>query len=305
MSLLIVGTVAFDGIETPFGKVDKILGGSATYIGISASYFNQQANLISVVGGDFLKKDIQLLIDHNINCDGLEIVEHEKTFFWSGRYHDNMNIRDTLETHLNVLEKFQPKIPTKYQDCNYLMLANLMPSIQLEAINQLNNRPKLIVTDTMNYWMDSCLDELMLVIAKTDVLIINDEEALQLSKMNNVVEAAKIILEMGPAFLIIKKGTKGASLFHDNKIFECPAFSVEKCIDPTGAGDTFAGAFIGFLSSSNNISFTNMTSAVVKACAMASFCVEDFGVRNITNNVKTKNLLIEERVQFLHNQCDY
>ena len=207
MSLLIVGTVAFDGIETPFGKVDRILGGSATYIGISASYFNKKSNLISVVGGDFLEKDIDLLKRHNIDCDGLEIIKNEKTFFWSGRYHENMNIRDTLETQLNVLEKFQPKIPNKYQDCKYLMLANLMPSIQLEAIQQLSIRPKLIVTDTMNFWMDNCLQDLIEVVHKTDVLIINDEEALQLSKSDNLTDASKKILNMGPSFLIIKKGT--------------------------------------------------------------------------------------------------
>ena len=293
MSLLIVGTVAFDGIETPFGKVDKILGGSATYIGISASYFNKKSNLISVVGGDFLEKDINLLKRHNIDCDGLEIIKNEKTFFWSGRYHENMNMRDTLETQLNVLEKFQPKIPNKYQDCKYLMLANLMPSIQLEAIQQLSVRPKLIVTDTMNFWMDNCLKDLIEVVDKTDVLIINDEEALQLSKSNNLTDASKKILNMGPSFLIIKKGTEGALLFGENNIFDCSAFSVKKCIDPTGAGDTFAGAFIGHLNNSDNLSFLNMTEGVIKACAMASFCVEDFGVKNIIHKDVS---IIEERV---------
>jgi len=281
MSLLIVGTVAFDGIETPFGKVDKILGGSATYIGIAASYFNSQSNLISVVGNDFSKKNINLLIKHNINCDGLEIINNEETFFWSGRYHQNMNTRDTLETRLNVLEKFTPKIPKKYQDCTYLMLANLMPSIQLEAISKLTNKPQLIVTDTMNYWMDNCWNELLHVISKTDVLIINDEEALQLSKKGNLNDAAKEIEKMGPRFIIIKKGQDGAILFEGTKVFACPSFFVSKCIDPTGAGDTFAGAFIGYLTHSNNISFENMKKGVIKACAMASFCVEDFGVNNI------------------------
>ena len=300
MSLLVIGTVAFDGIETPFGKVDRILGGSATYIGISASYFSNNSNLISVVGGDFLQKDIDLLKNHNINCEGLEVIKNEKTFFWSGRYHENMNIRDTLETQLNVLEKFQPKIPTKFQDCKYLMLANLMPSIQLDAISKLTNQPKLIVTDTMNYWIDSCLEDLMLVIKKTDVLIINDEEALQLSEKNNITEASNKILKMGPSFLIIKKGTDGALLFGDNQVFECPAFSVEKCIDPTGAGDTFAGAFIGHLNNTDDISFNNMTKAVIKACAMASFCVEDFGVRNIVN---TKSLFLNDRIIALSNKC--
>tara|TARA_B100001250_G_scaffold259548_1_gene223491 strand:+ start:122 stop:1030 length:909 start_codon:yes stop_codon:yes gene_type:complete len=301
MSLLVVGTVAFDGIQTPFGKVDKILGGSATYIGISASYFNPNSNLISVVGGDFLQEDIDLLKDHNIDCEGLEIIKNEKTFFWSGRYHENMNIRDTLETQLNVLETFEPKIPTKYQDCKYLMLANLMPSIQLDAISKLTNQPKLIVTDTMNYWIDSCFEDLMLVIEKTNVLIINDEEALQLSESGNLIEASKKILKMGPSFLIIKKGTDGALLFGDNQVFECPAFCVKTCVDPTGAGDTFAGAFIGHLSKSDDISFQNMTAAVIKACAMASFCVEDFGVRNIVN---TNDLSLEERIVSLERLCN-
>ncbi|MBF24958.1 MAG: sugar kinase [Flavobacteriales bacterium] len=283
MSLLIVGTVAFDGIETPFGKVDKILGGSATYIGIAASYFNESSNLISVVGCDFLQKDIELLKKHNINCNGLEIINNEKTFFWSGKYHNNMNIRDTIETQLNVLEKFNPTVPKNYQDCRYLMLANLMPSLQLKTLEQLTNRPLLTVTDTMNYWMDNCLEDLHKVILKTDVLIINDEEAIQLSEKNNLNDAAKKILTMGPTYLIIKKGTDGAMLFNKNNMFECPSFTVSKCIDPTGAGDTFAGAFIGHLSNTNNISFENMKTGIIKACAMASFCVEDFGVNNIIN----------------------
>ena len=302
MSLLIVGTVAFDGIETPFGKVDKILGGSATYIGIAASYFSSGSNLISVVGGDFLKSDINLLGKHNVDCAGLEVIKTEKTFFWSGRYHKNMNMRDTLETRLNVLENFHPKIPKKYQDCEYLMLANLMPSIQLEAIEKLNNRPKLIVTDTMNYWIDSCLNDLLNVISKTDVLIINDEEALLLSGCQNVIEAAQKIQTMGPKFLIIKKGTEGALLFGENRMFSCPAFLVQRCIDPTGAGDTFAGAFIGSLYSSTNTSFDDMKIALIQASAMASFCVEDFGVKNIINRdfseIKYRILDLENRINF-------
>ena len=295
MSLLIVGTVAFDGIETPFGRVDKILGGSATYIGISASYFNPTSNLISVVGGDFLNEHISLLKAHNINCNGLEIMPHEKTFFWSGKYHVNMKSRDTIETQLNVLEKFNPKIPENYQNCKYLMLANLMPSIQLKTIDQLQSPPKLIVTDTMNYWMDNCMVDLIKVINKTDVLIINDEEALQLSEKSNLKDAAKKIQNMGPKFLIIKRGELGASLFYDEYLFNCPAFLVEKCIDPTGAGDTFAGAFIGHLNKTDNLSFENMQAGVIKACAMASFCVEDFGVKNILNQpIKFINRRINE-----------
>ena len=281
MSLLIVGTVAFDGIETPFGKVEKILGGSATYIGISASYFTKNSNLISVVGGDFPKNKIDLLKEHRIDCEGLELIPSEKTFFWSGKYHDNMNSRDTIATHLNVLEKFNPKIPKKYQNCKYLMLANLMPSIQLSAIEKLNNQPKIIVTDTMNYWLDNCWDDLCKVIAQTDVLIINDEEALQLSNKNNLIDAAKKIQSMGPSSLIIKRGTEGAVLFNGKSMFPCAAFPVQTCVDPTGAGDTFAGAFIAHLNNSDDISFESMKTGIIKACAMASFCVEDFGVNNI------------------------
>tara|TARA_B100001741_G_C16458219_1_gene553847 strand:- start:69 stop:977 length:909 start_codon:yes stop_codon:yes gene_type:complete len=299
MSLLVVGTVAFDGIETPFGKVNKILGGSATYIGISASYFNKASNLISVVGGDFLEKNIVLLKDHNIDCKGLTVLKNEKTFFWSGKYHSNMNQRDTIETQLNVLEKFNPTIPESYQDCTYLMLANLMPSLQLKAINQLSKTPKLIVTDTMNYWMDNCMDDLLLVIAKTNVLIINDEEAVQLSKKKNLNEAASKILTMGPSFLIIKKGADGASLFTKNEVFKCPPFNVEKCVDPTGAGDTFAGAFIGHLSHNNSLSFDSMKLGVIKACAMASFCVEDFGVNNI---IYKNSIELQDRINHLQSK---
>tara|TARA_Y100000589_G_scaffold33766_1_gene28234 strand:- start:28 stop:930 length:903 start_codon:yes stop_codon:yes gene_type:complete len=299
MSLLIVGTVAFDGIETSFGKVDKILGGSATYIGIAASYFNERSNLISVVGDDFGEQNIKLLKQHNINIEGLEIIENEKTFFWSGKYHENMNFRDTLVTDLNVLENFNPKIPTSYKDCNYLMLANLMPSIQLQVIRNLPVKPKLIVTDTMNYWIENCLEDLMLVIKSTNILIINDEEASQISKINNVVEAAKKILKMGPDFIIVKKGADGAILFSKDMQFNCPSILVEKCYDPTGAGDTFAGAFIGHLNSSNDISFNNMKLGVIKACAMASFCVEDFGVNNLLNRNKDE---IQERIESLKNK---
>ena len=298
MSLLIVGTVAFDGIETPFGKVDKILGGSATYIGIAASYFNQNTNLISVVGGDFKEADIQLLKDYRIDCDGLQIIKEGKTFFWSGKYHENMNYRDTLVTELNVLETFNPKIPENYQDCKYLMLANLMPSIQLDAINKLHRKPKLIVTDTMNYWMDNCLDDLKAVISKTNILIINDEEALQLSDEKTIFDAANKIQKMGPDYLIIKRGADGATLFFNEKTFQCPSFSVDECIDPTGAGDTFAGAFVGHLNNTDDLSFDNMKIAVIQACAMASFCVENFGVENIINKTRSQ---IDVRINLLKN----
>ena len=299
MSLLIVGTVAFDSIQTPFGSVNKTLGGSATYIGIASSYFNNSSNLISVVGEDFLKKDITLLMNHKINCEGLKVFKNEKTFFWSGRYHKNMNNRDTLETQLNVLKKFNPKVPTNYQDCKYLMLANLMPSIQLKTIQQLNVRPKLVVTDTMNYWIENSLMDLHNVIGKTDVLIINEEEALQLTKKQNIINAATTIQKFGPKFIIIKRGEEGAILFYQNMQFECPAYTVKKCVDPTGAGDTFAGAFIGHLNSVDNISFHTMKDAVINASAMASFCVENFGVQNIIN---ISNKSLELRINSLKNR---
>ena len=301
MSLLIVGTVAFDGIETPYGKVPKILGGSATYICLSASYFNEKANLISVVGGDFLQKDIELLKSHGVNVDGLEVIPNEKTFFWSGKYHSNMNQRDTIETQLNVLESFDPKVPSTYQDCEYLMLANLMPSLQLKAIEKLNKRPRLIVMDTMNYWMDNCMDDLMLVIEKIDVLIINEEEACQLSSKDDIEEAAVFIKNLGPQFLIIKKGEDGALLYNQNESFYCPSFQVEKCIDPTGAGDTFAGAFIGHIAHTKSLSFNNMKKAVIKACAMASFCVEDFGIGNLSNKDMSE---IENRITILNTKIN-
>jgi len=298
MSLLIVGTVAFDGIETPFGRVDKILGGSATYIGVAASYFIEKSNLISVVGGDFKQKDIHLLESHGINCEGLEIISNGETFFWSGRYHENMNFRDTLETRLNVLEKFDPKIPLSFQDCDYLMLANLMPSIQLKAIHRLSKQPKLIVTDTMNYWIDNCLEDLLEVISKTDLLIVNDEEALELTKSKEISQAAEQIFQMGPKIVIIKRGTEGAVLFSGETFFECPVYSVKKCIDPTGAGDTFAGALVGYLTYTNDLTFDNLKRAVIRACAVASFCVEDFGVNHIINKSKEE---IDYRINKLKN----
>ena len=231
-----------------------------------------------------------------INCDGLEVKKDEKTFFWSGKYHENMNFRDTLVTELNVLENFNPKIPNDYEDCKYLMLANLMPSIQLKVIKSLPKKPRLIVTDTMNFWIENCLDDLIYVIQKTNVLIINDEEALQISTKNTLIEAAQKIQDMGPEFVIIKKGADGAILFSKNVQFECPSFVVEKCYDPTGAGDTFAGAFIGHLNSSNDLSFNNLKRGIIKACAMASFCVEDFGVNNLLNK---SNEEIQKRINYL------
>jgi sugar/nucleoside kinase (ribokinase family) len=294
MSLLAVGTVAFDAIETPFGKTDKIVGGAATYICLSASYFTKKINLVSVVGEDFPQESIKMLQDHGANTDGLQIKKGEKTFFWSGKYHNDMNSRDTLDTQLNVLETFDPVIPEAYQDCEFLMLGNLVPAVQRKVIMSLKNRPKLIVMDTMNFWMDIAMDELIKTIAMVDVLTINDAEARQLSGEYSLVKAAQKILKMGPKYLIIKKGEHGALLFNDKQVFFAPALPLEDVFDPTGAGDTFAGGFIGYLAKSKDISFDNMKRAIIYASAMASFCVEKFGTERIVNLDKEE---LENRVQ--------
>jgi sugar/nucleoside kinase (ribokinase family) len=283
MSLLIIGTVAFDAIETPFGKTDKIIGGAATFIGLSASYSTKPVKLVAVVGDDFPQSDILTLEEHGIDTEGLQIKAGEKSFFWSGKYSQDLNSRDTLITELNVLADFDPIIPDSYQDCKYLMLGNLTPQIQRLVIQRLVNRPKLIVMDTMNFWMDIALDELKQTIEMVDVLTINDEEARQLSGEYSLVKAAKKIQEMGPKFLIIKKGEHGALLFHKNKIFFAPALPLEEVFDPTGAGDTFAGGFIGYLAATDDISFENMKRAVIHGSAMASFCVEKFGTERLLN----------------------
>ena len=283
MSLLVIGSVAFDAIETPFGKTDKIIGGAATYISLSSSYYAEKINLVAVVGEDFPKEDIELLQKHRVNTDGLQIKKGEKSFFWSGRYHNDMNSRDTLVTELNVLENFDPIIPDSYQDCEYLMLGNLAPQVQKTVIERLNNRPKLIVMDTMNFWMDIALEPLKETIALVDVLTINDEEARQLSGEYSLVKAARKIMEMGPNYLIIKKGEHGALLFHENDVFFAPALPLEDVFDPTGAGDTFAGGFIGYLANTGDISFENMKRAIVYGSAMASFCVEQFGTEKLVN----------------------
>jgi sugar/nucleoside kinase (ribokinase family) len=283
MSLLVVGTVAFDAIETPFGKTDKILGGAATYICLSASYFTRKSNLVSVVGEDFPEASIKLLQDHGANTEGLQIQKGEKTFFWSGRYHNDMNSRDTLDTQLNVLETFDPVIPPAYHDCEFLMLGNLVPAIQRKVIESLPKRPRLIVMDTMNFWMDVAMNDLLETMKLVDVLTINDAEARQLSGEYSLVKAAQKILTMGPKFLIIKKGEHGALLFNKNQVFFAPALPLEDVFDPTGAGDTFAGGFIGFLAQSRDISFDNMKRAIIYASAMASFCVEKFGTQRIEN----------------------
>ena len=286
MSFLVVGTVAFDALETPFGKTDKILGGAATYIGLSASYFLKKSNLVSVVGGDFPDEHIQLLADKGVDTEGLQIIKEGKTFFWSGKYHNDMNTRDTIDTQLNVLETFNPIVPESYKDCKYLMLGNLLPNVQQKVIDQLPVRPKLIVLDTMNFWMDNCWDDLITALKDVDVLTINDEEARQLSGEYSLVKAAKKILTMGPKYLIIKKGEHGALLFNNDEVFFAPALPLEDVFDPTGAGDTFAGGFLGYIASTDDISFENMKRAVIYGSAMASFCVEKFGTERMQNLTK-------------------
>jgi sugar/nucleoside kinase (ribokinase family) len=281
MSLLVIGTVAFDAIETPFGKTDKIVGGAATYISLASSYFVKQSNIISVVGDDFPKSAMQMLEDHNVNLDGLQVKAGEKTFFWSGKYHNDMNTRDTLDTQLNVLETFDPVIPENYQDCEYLMLGNLAPMVQQKVIKGLKKRPKLIVMDTMNFWMDIAMDDLKATLKLVDVLSINDEEARQLSGEYSLVLAAKKILAMGPKYLIVKKGEHGALLFDHKNVFFAPALPLEEVFDPTGAGDTFAGGFIGYIAKTGDTSFNNLKRAIIFGSAMASFCVEKFGTERL------------------------
>jgi sugar/nucleoside kinase (ribokinase family) len=277
MSLLIVGTMAFDALETPFGKVDRIIGGSATYAAWAASNFTQPIKQVSIVGGDFPDAEINALKERGVAFEGVEVVPDGKSFFWSGRYHLDMNTRDTLVTDLNVLAQFDPKIPESYQDCEYLMLGNLAPAVQISVLNQMQKRPKLIIMDTMNFWMDIALDELKNALGMVDLLMVNDSEARQLSGEHSIVKAAKKIQAMGPKYLIIKKGEHGALLFYEDKIFSAPALPLEDVFDPTGAGDTFAGGFIGYLARINDISFESMKAGVIIGSAMASYCVEKFG----------------------------
>lgn len=294
MSLVVVGSVAFDGIETPFGSVDKIIGGSGTFISFASSYFTSKVKLVAVVGGDFPEESIELLQTHGVNTEGLQIKENEKSFYWKGKYHMDLNSRDTLVTELNVLADFDPIVPESYQDCEYLILGNLTPMIQQTVINRLRKRPKLIVMDTMNFWMQIALEDLKNTLKMVDVLSINDEEARQLSGEYSIVKASHKIMEMGPKFLIIKKGEHGALLFHKDKIFFAPALPLEDVFDPTGAGDTFAGGFIGYLAKTGDVSFENMKTALIYASAMASFCVSKFGPEALYN--LTKNQL-DARVQ--------
>ena len=292
--LLVIGTVAFDAIETPFGKTDKILGGAGTYIGLSASNFkNVDTGLVSVVGDDFPQEYFDLLHSKNINTEGIEVVKDGKTFFWSGKYHNNMNQRDTLITELNVLEHFNPVVPEKYKDAEIVMLGNLHPLVQNAGLEQMNKKPKMVVLDTMNFWMDIALDDLKMLLKKVDVITINDEEAQQLSGEHSLVKAAAIIHQMGPEYVVIKKGEHGALLFHKDKMFFAPALPLADVFDPTGAGDTFAGGFTGYLAQQGDLSFENIKNAVIWGSNLASFTVEKFGVERIAGVTYTE---VEERL---------
>ncbi len=294
MSLLVVGTVAFDAIETPFGKTDKIVGGAASYISLAASYFTRDIDLVSVIGDDFPESFLNTLKKEGVKLDGLQIKKGEKSFFWSGKYHNDLNNRDTLETQLNVLEHFDPIVPESAKNCEFLMLGNLVPMVQQKVITQMKKRPKLIVLDTMNFWMDIALDDLKKTIAMIDVLTINDSEARQLSGEYSLVKAAQKILTMGPSVLVIKKGEHGALLFNKEEVFFAPALPLEEVFDPTGAGDSFAGGFIGYLAKTKDISFENMKRAIIFGSAMASFTVERFGTERLIG-LSQKD--VDERVQ--------
>jgi sugar/nucleoside kinase (ribokinase family) len=305
MSLITVGTMAFDAIETPFGKVDKIVGGSATYVAYAASNFVNDVKQISIIGYDFPTEELEELKSRGVKVDGVEMITDKKSFFWSGKYHTDMNTRDTLVTDLNVLADFNPIVPESYQGAEFLMLGNLMPKLQMSVINQLKVRPKLIVMDTMNFWMDIALDDLKEVLTKVDVLLVNDGEARQLSNEVSLVKAAKKIMAMGPKFLIIKKGEHGALLFHENHVFYAPALPLEEVFDPTGAGDTFAGGFIGHLAKTKDISFENMKTAIIVGSAMASYCVEKFGPERLKEvNKADIQSRIDEFVQLVSFDID-
>jgi len=292
--LLAVGTVAFDAIETPFGKTDKILGGSGSYIGLSASQFGVETGVVSVVGGDFPASYLEMMNKKGINTDGVEVVKEGKTFFWSGKYHNDMNSRDTLITELNVLETFTPVVPENFKDAGIVMLGNLHPLTQASVLDQMTERPKLVVLDTMNFWMDIALDDLHTVLKRVDVITINDEEARQLSGEYSLVNAAKKIHSMGPKYVVIKKGEHGALLFNDGKMFFAPALPLAEVFDPTGAGDTFAGGFCGYLAKTENISFENMKNAIIYGSNLASFCVEKFGTERMQELKKDE---VDKRLQ--------
>jgi len=294
MSLIVVGTMSFDAIETPFGKSDRIIGGAATYIALSASNFVKPIKQISVVGGDFPQSELDHLSSLGVQLEGVQIKKDEKSFFWAGRYHMDMNERDTLDTQLNVLANFTPVVPDSYQDAEFLMLGNLVPAVQMSVLNQMKNKPKLVVMDTMNFWMETAMADLEAVLKKVDVLLVNDSEARQLSGQYSLVKAAKTIMGMGPKYLVVKKGEHGALLFHGDKVFVAPALPLEEVFDPTGAGDTFAGGFVGHLAKTKDISFENMKTAIIVGSAMASFCVEKFGTTRMKEISKED---IQSRIQ--------
>lgn len=301
MSLMVVGSMAFDALETPFGKVDRIIGGSATYAAWAASNFTDTIKQVSIIGGDFQQDEIAKLEARGVQFEGVEVVKDGKSFFWSGRYHMDMNTRDTLVTELNVLEQFNPQIPDSYQDCEFLFLGNLVPAVQASVINQMKNRPKLIVMDTMNFWMDVALEDLKKTIAMVDVIMVNDSEARQLSGEYSLVKAALKIQAMGPKYVIIKKGEHGALLFHGKHVFFAPALPLEDVFDPTGAGDTFAGGFMGHIARTKDISFENMKTAIIVGSALASFCVEKFGPLRLQEiNAKDIENRINEFVELVN-----
>ena len=302
MSLVIVGTVAFDAIETPFGKTDKIVGGAATFISIAASYFHKNNKLISVIGDDYDMQMLEKLKGKGIDLEGLQIKKGEKSFFWSGKYHYDLNSRDTLDTQLNVLANFDPIVPESYKDCEFLMLGNLDPNVQMKVIKQLKNLPKLVVLDTMNFWMDIALEPLKEVMKNVDVITINDEEARQLSGEYSLVKAARKILTMGPKYVVIKKGEHGALLFDKENMFFAPALPLEEVLDPTGAGDTFAGGFIGYIAHTNDTSFENMKRAIIIGSALASFTVEKFGTERI---IALKESEIDNRIHSFVDLVDF
>ncbi|MEO8109019.1 MAG: PfkB family carbohydrate kinase [Ginsengibacter sp.] len=305
MAIISVGTMAFDAIETPFGKIDKIVGGSATYVAYAASHLTKPVQQISIVGNDFPEEEMAELKSRGVEVSGVEIVPDKKSFFWSGKYHLDMNTRDTLITDLNVLADFDPKVPAEYQGADFLMLGNLMPALQISVIKQLTKRPKLIVLDTMNFWMESAMDDLKTALTMIDVLMINDSEARQLSGEHSIVKAAKKVLDMGPKFLIIKKGEHGALLFHENHVFFAPALPLEDVFDPTGAGDAFAGGFIGHIDRTKNISFENMKTAIIVGSTMASFCVEKFGPERLKEITKKDiDIRLQEFVQLVNFDID-
>lgn len=294
MSVLVVGSMAFDAIETPFGKSNKIVGGAATYIAWSASNFTRPVQLISVVGGDFPREELGMLQARGGQLEGVQVKKDQKSFFWSGRYHMDMNTRDTLETQLNVLGNFEPVVPETYQDTDILMLGNLSPAVQLSVIEQLKKRPKLVVLDTMNFWMETAMGDLEKVLKKVDILMVNDSEARQLSAQYSLVRAAKEIMKMGPQYLVIKKGEHGALLFSKDHVFFAPALPIDEVFDPTGAGDTFAGGFVGYIDNTGDFSFEGMKSAIIIGSAMASFCVEKFGTTRLRELTRQN---IDERIQ--------